>query len=194
MPKILAGKYQLMQTLGRGASCKVKIANKLSTGEIVAIKIILNSVDEKLEEIFMNEVSAMDILKHKNVINYIEYGTGEIVKSEDKIVKKVKKVNFIVLELAQEGEMFDVISQTGSFNESMARYFFIQFMSGLEFCHAKGVIHRDLSLKNLLLDQFYNIKIADFGLNGPFYVLVNNGNLNTKLGTPSYMAPEILLN
>ena len=135
----------------------------------------------------------MDTLKHKNVIKYIEYGTGDIVRTEDNVVKSEKRVNYIVLELAQQGDLFDVIARLGSFDESVAKYFFIQLMKGLEFCHDQGVIHRDLTLSNLVLDQFYNIKIADFGLNGPFYLLVNKGNLDTKLGTPSYMAPEVLL-
>ena len=193
MPKILAGKYHLIRTLGKGASCKVKLAFPLNNeSDHVAIKII--SCDEKYEELFINEVSAMDVLKHENIINYIEHGTGDIVHLEDKNVKNVVRVKYIVLELAQEGGLYDVIAHTGSFEESMARYFFIQFMNGLEYCHNQGIVHRDLTLKNLLFDKFYNIKIADFGLNGPLYLLINNGNLDTKLGTPSYMAPEILLN
>ena len=87
--------------MGKGASCEVKLAKLLNNNnESFAVKILHNSKDEKLEELFLNEVSVMDILKHKNIINYIEYGTGEIVHSEDNIIKSVKKVNYIVLELA----------------------------------------------------------------------------------------------
>ena len=46
----------------------------------------------------------------------------------------------------------------------------------------------------MLFDKSYNIKVADFGLNGPNYLLVNKGKLETKIGTPAYMAPELLLN
>ena len=46
----------------------------------------------------------------------------------------------------------------------------------------------------MLFDKSYNIKVADFGLNGPNYLLVNKGKLEAKLGTPAYMAPELLLN
>tara|TARA_B110000285_G_C14485848_1_gene321778 strand:+ start:140 stop:388 length:249 start_codon:yes stop_codon:yes gene_type:complete len=82
MPKILAGKYHLIRTLGKGASCKVKLAFPLNNeSDHVAIKII--SCDEKYEELFINEVSAMDVLKHENIINYIEHGTGDIVYLED---------------------------------------------------------------------------------------------------------------
>ena len=62
MPKILAGKYQLIRTLGRGASCKVKLANELETGKPVAIKVMKDTLDDKLKALIMNEVTAMDVL------------------------------------------------------------------------------------------------------------------------------------
>ena len=131
----MAGKYKLIRNLGKGASCEVKLAKHLINNESFAIKIFQKSNDEKLEELFLNEVSVMDTLKHKNVIKYIEYGTGDIVRIEDNVVKSEKRVNYIVLELAQQGDLFDVIARLGSFEESLAKYFFIQLMEGLEFCH-----------------------------------------------------------
>jgi 5'-AMP-activated protein kinase, catalytic alpha subunit len=82
-----------------------------------------------------------------------------------------------VLELAHGGELSDFIAYSGRFGETFARYIFVQMMQGLSFCHHRGIFHRDLKPENLLLDQFYNIKIADFGFNGPDYLLVNEGNL-----------------
>ena len=67
-------------------------------------------------------------------------------------------------------------------------------MNGLAYCHAQGVVHRDLKPENLLLDQHFNIKIADFGFAGPIDGRDGEGNLTTKLGTMNYMAPEIHLN
>jgi serine/threonine protein kinase len=121
--------------LGRGASCKVKLAQDLESGRPVAIKVMNSTLDEKLKVLIMNEVSAMDALKHENIINQYEYGTGEIVDSDNESVKNTKVVNYIVLELAHGGELFDFIANTGMFGESLARYFFIQFMTGLGYCH-----------------------------------------------------------
>jgi serine/threonine protein kinase len=69
MSKILAGKYELIRTIGSGASCKVKLAKEIESGRNVAIKIIKDSLDENLRSLLMNEVVAMNNLEHENVIN-----------------------------------------------------------------------------------------------------------------------------
>lgn len=104
---------------------------------------------------------------------------------------KSRKVDYIVLELGQGGELFDFIAISGRFEESLARYFFKQFMEGLDHCHRKGVAHRDLKPDNLLLDHKFELKIADFGFAAPVEGRDGSGYLTTGLGTFNYMAPEI---
>jgi serine/threonine protein kinase len=62
------GKYTVMRTLGKGASCKVKLALDKETGRKYAIKIINDMMDASLKALVMTEVKAMDSIKHKNVI------------------------------------------------------------------------------------------------------------------------------
>ena len=104
-----------------------------------------------------------------------------------------KKVDYIVLEYAEGGELFDFIADTGKLDEKMTRYYFKQLLDGLEFVHNRGFCHRDLKPENLLLDSHGNLKIADFGFAAPAKGTDNQGNLRTQCGTVSYMAPEILL-
>jgi len=104
-----------------------------------------------------------------------------------------KMVSYIVMESAQGGELFDFIASSGTFTEAEARYFFKQFMSGLDYCHSNQVAHRDLKPENLLLDKEFNLKIADFGFAAPTDGKDGQGYLHTKLGTLNYMAPEIHL-
>lgn len=64
-------------------------------------------------------------------------------------------------------------------------------LAGLEYVHGKGVTHRDLKPENVLYDTNFNLKIADFGFAAPIMGRDGSGALKTKLGTESYMAPEI---
>lgn len=97
------------------------------------------------------------------------------------------------MELAKGGELFDFIAVGGKFSESMARYFFLQLMDGLEYCHRNKICHRDLKPENLLLDKDYNLKIADFGFARDLSGDQGNAKLATRCGTVPYMAPEIFL-
>ena len=67
--KILAGKYNLVRTIGSGASCKVKLAKDIESGRAVAVKIMNDSLDSKLRALIMNEVMAMSTLEHENVVS-----------------------------------------------------------------------------------------------------------------------------
>ena len=149
-----------------------------------------SNLDAKTIELVRTEVEAMSKFDHENVLKYIHSGTGEYLKNDGR--KKV--VNYLVLEIAEGGEIFDFVAETGAFSEREARYFFKKILEGLDHCHLMGIAHRDLKPENLLLDNQYNIKIADFGFAGPVNGRSGNGYSTTKLGTLNYMAPEIILN
>ena len=103
-------------------------------------------------------------------------------------------MDYLILEYAEGGELFDFIADTGKLDQNMTRYYFKQLLDGLEFIHNRGFVHRDLKPENLLLDSKGNLKIADFGYAAVTTGTDNKGNLKTKCGTVSYMAPEVLYN
>ena len=108
----------------------------------------------KTELDIMTELAA-----HPNIIKLMDNGVSTYSKESG----KQKEVAFIVFELASGGELFTFIADTGRFAEPVARYYFKQLLEGLEYCHNKGVAHRDLKLENLLIDDQFKLKIADFG-------------------------------
>jgi serine/threonine-protein kinase SRK2 len=95
------------------------------------------------------------------------------------------------MEYASGGELFDRISAAGRFLEPEARYFFQQVVAGVLHCHRSGVCHRDLKLENTLLDAAHppRVKICDFGYSKSSLM---HSAPKTAVGTPAYIAPEVL--
>ncbi|KAF5954744.1 hypothetical protein HYC85_007600 [Camellia sinensis] len=98
----------------------------------------------------------------------------------------------IVMEYASGGELFARISNAGRFDENEARFFFQQLISGVSYCHEMQVCHRDLKLENTLLDgsPAPRLKICDFGYSKHS---VLHSQPKSTVGTPAYIAPEVLL-
>ena len=131
----------------------------------------------------------MQALDHKNIVKQITHGKAIYKKGDTENLR-----SFIAIELASGGELFDFIAESGALSEREARFYFKQFLEGLDYCHSNGIAHRDLKPENLLLDNDYNLKIADFGFAAPVEGRDGKGYLTTKLGTYNYMAPEIHTN
>lgn len=190
MPSQL-GKYTLQRTLGSGANSKVKLGVDKETGKFYAIKILKKgnpNLDSKFLELVITEVNTMTQLSHPNIVNLIEYSQDGVVKKAD---GSQHAVIYIALELATGGELFDYVALTGRFSEPVARFYFRQLLDGLDYVHQRGVTHRDLKPENVLYDSQFNLKIADFGFAAPIAGRDGTGTCKTKLGTESYMAPEI---
>jgi serine/threonine protein kinase len=175
--------YQLIKQIGVGASCKVYLARVVTEEIYVAIKVIKHS-----KELHSKEIETLSKINSQGVISIYRGGRGLKKKPDG----RTKMVDFIVLEYAMNGELLDYILFTGQgFGEKMGRVIFKQIISGIEGCHRTGIVHRDLKLENLLVDEFFKIKIADFG----FATIINkykSGYLITQKGTKKYAAPEIL--
>ncbi|KAM9467966.1 NUAK family SNF1-like kinase 1 [Clarias gariepinus] len=174
----LKHRYELLETLGRGTYGKVKKAVERHTGRVVAIKSIRKEKikDEQDMVHIRREIEIMSSLRHPHIISIYE-----VFENKDKIV--------IVMEYASKGELYDYISERRKLSERETRHFFRQIVSAVHHCHKKGVVHRDLKLENVLLDDNYNIKIADFGLSNLYH---KDKLLQTFCGSPLYASPEIV--
>ncbi|XP_072305912.1 NUAK family SNF1-like kinase 1 [Eucyclogobius newberryi] len=174
----LKHRYEVMETLGRGAYGKVKKAMERATLRTVAIKSIRKErITDDLDRIHIQrEIEITSALRHSNIIRF-----HEVFESRDKIV--------IVMEYASKGELYDYIQERRRLPETEARTIFRQITSAVHFLHKNGVVHRDLKLENILLDQDLNVKLADFGLSNHFQ---KGTLLQTFCGSPLYAAPEIV--
>ncbi|CAH0473619.1 unnamed protein product [Peronospora belbahrii] len=151
---------------------------------------------------------------HREISNMagLEYHENVLRLDEAlELVQDSKCTTFLVLELAGGGELFDRIKLDCGTDEESARLYFRQLISGVAFCHNSGICHRDLKPENLLLadnEEHSTLKIADFGLSAIFSFTDNdandgpNGNgvdqpairrLRSVVGSPHYVAPEVLM-
>ncbi|VAH90415.1 unnamed protein product [Triticum turgidum subsp. durum] len=175
------GKYELGRTIGEGTFAKVRFAKNTETMEPVAIKILDKEKVQKLRlvEQIRREICTMKLIKHPNVVRL-----HEVMGSKARI--------FIVLEYITGGELFDTIYTNGRLKEEEARKYFQQLINAVDYCHSRGVYHRDLKLENLLLDAAGNLKVSDFGLSALTEQVKADGLLHTTCGTPNYVAPEVI--
>lgn len=103
-----------------------------------------------------------------------------------------KRVAYIVQEMIHSGELFDYIANSGAFPVHVCKFYFKQLLQGIFHMYSKGFSHRDLKPENILLDADYNIKIVDFGFACKITGRDGSGFNKSKVGTPGYMAPEVL--
>lgn len=178
------GAYILGSTLGEGEFGKVKLGWRKDGRHPsqVAIKLIKRDSilkDLELEIKIHREINSLKMLNHPNIVNLVE-------------VMKSGKYIGIVLEYASGGELFDYILHHKYLKENTAKKLFAQLISGVDYMHSKGLIHRDLKLENLLLDKHKNIIISDFGFVNS-YNREKNDLMKTSCGSPCYAAPELVL-
>merc|ERR1719411_873935 len=181
-------KYLVGETIGKGATSKVKLGKDERTGKTVAIKIL--TADGKSFDMkeLKKEIDVLKALDHENVVRLHDC----FYKVQYPGLGKNTTTTVMVLELATEGELFDFFMHTGKFNPPLARWFFKQMCAGLMYCHGKGIAHRDLKPENVLLGDGFKVKIVDFGFARSFKGPGGETKMTTALGTPGYAAPEIL--
>jgi serine/threonine protein kinase len=124
-------------------------------------------------------------LQHQGIISMYEYGdAGQVVKPSGRVIENLV---YIVMEFVQGGLLFDLCQSMGAMGEDAGRFFLHQMLDSVEFMHSRRVVHRDLKLENILVDDNLNLKLADFG----FACYKNIDALSSYRGTMTYMAPEI---
>ncbi|XP_036778845.2 serine/threonine-protein kinase PLK4 [Manis pentadactyla] len=171
--------FKVGNLLGKGSFAGVYRAESIHTGLEVAIKMIDKKAMYKagMVQRVQNEVKIHCQLKHPSILELYNY-------FED------NNYVYLVLEMCHNGEMNRYLkNRMKPFSENEARHFMHQITTGMLYLHSHGILHRDLTLSNLLLTRNMNIKIADFGL--ATQLKMPHEKHYTLCGTPNYISPEI---
>ncbi|XP_065171466.1 testis-specific serine/threonine-protein kinase 3-like isoform X2 [Atheta coriaria] len=175
--------YFLGKTIGSGSYATVRMAHSELHGGNVAIKIVskYTAPEDYLKKFLPREIEVVKGLKHPNLIRFLQ------------AIETTHRV-YIVMEYADNGSLLDIIRKESYIPEGRARRWFRQLVEAIEYCHDRGVVHRDIKCENLLMDGNMNIKVSDFGF-ARSYVKQQNGHQvlsETFCGSYAYASPEIL--
>ncbi|XP_011266773.2 MAP/microtubule affinity-regulating kinase 3 [Camponotus floridanus] len=177
------GKYQMLRPLGKGNFARVEEAIHTVLGVKVAIKII--DVEQGKKDYVMKnltrEAKVLSMLQHPSIVRLYE-------------TIRCGSVYYLVTELATGGDLCTHIKEqpAGKLDENTARLYARQLVAALKHMHSKGVVHRDLKMENIVLqdERKEHIKIIDFGLSN---IYASNDPLRTHCGSPEYAAPELFV-
>ena len=177
-------KYEIIEKKGSGATSVVFLVKDSTTKKLYAAKVL-----KKQSICFNDEIEILNALKNTEneenqyILNLENNGTGDVVRKGNVFKEK----QYIILEYASKGSLFNYIRQyEQGLKKEYAKVIFTKILRGVLCCHNKGICHRDLKLENILLDENFNPKIADFG-----FATYNTGKLIDPKGTPGYAAPEL---
>ncbi|GAY43113.1 hypothetical protein CUMW_072050 [Citrus unshiu] len=199
--------FEIIKPISRGAFGRVFLARKRTTGDLFAIKVL-----KKLDMIRKNDIER--ILAERNIL--ITVRNPFVVRFFYSF--SCRDNLYLVMEYLNGGDLYSLLRKVGCLEEDVARIYIAELVLALEYLHSLGIVHRDLKPDNLLIAHDGHIKLTDFGLSKiglinntidlsgpetdgimpsdahyPEYQQTDNRNRHSAVGTPDYLAPEILL-
>ncbi|KAJ7515528.1 hypothetical protein O6H91_22G016800 [Diphasiastrum complanatum] len=171
-------KYELLNELGKGSYGAVYKARDLKTSELVAIKVISLSQGEEGYDEIRGEIEMLQQCNHPNVVRYLGSYQGE-------------DYLWIVMEYCGGGSVADLMSITDeALEEHQIAYICKEALKGLSYLHSIFKVHRDIKGGNILLTEQGEVKLGDFGVAAQLTRTMSKRN--TFIGTPHWMAPEVI--
>ena len=177
---ISATKYEKLEKVGEGAYGIVYKAKDRQTGELVALKRIrLDADEEGVPCTAIREISLLKELRHDNIVRLVD-----VVHSE-------RKLTLVFEYLEQDLKKFMDMNAGGGLDAATVQHFLRQLLQGVDYCHQRCVLHRDLKPHNLLISRDKVLKLADFGLGRAFGIPVKK--FTHEVVTLWYRSPDVLL-
>jgi serine/threonine protein kinase len=178
----IAGKYRLLEHLGRGGMGDVYLCEHIRMGRKVALKVLPRpqAEDPASLERFYREAKAVALLDHPHIVR------AHDIDHEDKL-------HFLVLEFVDGCNLHDFVRKNGTLAPGRAAHYIRQAALGLEHAHNARLVHRDMKPGNLILDRQGTVKLLDMGLARFFddtTAYVEKFEAGYIIGTADYVAPE----
>eukprot|EP01039_Chlorochromonas_danica_P010102 gene10102-11182_t len=173
--------FKIIKVIGKGSFGKVFLVRDKQNGQLYAMKVLK-------KDYILRKNQVEHTKTERSVLGYIHHpfivGLNMAFQTADKL--------FFVLDYCSGGELFFHLGKVGQFAENRAKFYAAQIVLALEYVHQRGVIYRDLKPENVLLDQYGNVRLTDFGLSKEG-VSDHSSGATSFCGTPEYIAPEVLL-
>ncbi|GAA0144018.1 non-receptor serine/threonine protein kinase [Lithospermum erythrorhizon] len=177
-----ADSYEKIDKIGQGTYSSVYRALDLTTNKVVAMKKVkFVNMDPESVRFMAKEISILRRLDHPNVMKLEALATSRITGSL-----------YLIFEYMEHDLAGLLASPKVKFTEPQIKCYMQQLLHGLEHCHSRGVLHRDIKGSNLLVDNYGNLKIGDWGL-ATTYEPNQEEPLTSRVVTLWYRAPELLL-
>ena len=169
--------FILGKKIGQGTFATVRLATHIKTNEIVAIKILDKEKMKEIDKIRSNrEIKILKKTRHRNIVHlYNDINTEKLI--------------YLIMEYVKGKELLAYINEKNKLNENESCYYFQQIISGIEYLEKLKIVHRDIKLENIIIEDNKNIKILDFGLSN-FYQ--KNNILYSSCGSLCYASPEMV--
>jgi serine/threonine protein kinase len=172
------GPYKIENIIGQGGMGTVFKAVHVKSGDLVAVKVISNSIAEepRFRRRFHAEIETLKRLKHPNIVQLIGYGEegGKL---------------FYSMEYVDGESLHDCVKKNGPIPWEEVLRIGIDVCSGLKHAHDMGIVHRDLKPANLLINENGTVKLVDFGI-AKLFGAAEMTMAGSIVGTADYMAPE----
>jgi len=186
--RVLAGRYRLVAPLGTGASGRVYAAWDVRLQRKVAVKVLHAALadDAGFLRRFGAEAQMAASLHHPNVVAVYDWGEDTVSSG----TARTPGQPFMVLELLEGGSLRSLLDRGDRLTPAQAAAVGRQVAAGLDYAHARGLVHRDVKPANLLFDEHGTARVADFGLARALAEASWTEPAGAVLGTARYAAPE----
>src|SRR3712207_767672 len=179
MQQLVDNRYRLVKPLGSGGMADVYLAHDDILDRDVALKVMSNryASDEEFVERFKREAQSAAAFSHPNIVSIFDRGASE------------DGTYYIAMEYLPGGTLKDHILKRGALPPQVAAEVALQTAEALRAAHNRGIIHRDIKPRNILITDSGDVKVTDFGI-ARAADATTTSHLGDILGTAKYMSPE----